>query len=729
MRMLVLWFFVMAASMGLATDAELWEAAEKGDLAAVRTMVEGGADVAAKNRYGQTALFLAVIRGHLDVAAYLIEKGSDGRLRDSFYGMSMMGAALQQDTVDMALLLAENFPDIDSQAGILNQAVDQKDREGVSRALKLEVITAEHIESALAAAREGEATEIVAVLEKANKPSQYDALGVKAGDYQAWSGPFNNQNINREITIATAGKKLTLAFDDNSPQTLLPKKEGDFAIIGRSNLTVSFREIEGTKQVVIIAGGTEYPFPPGPLPKPEEGQAAAPAQSDALAAKPAPLTPTATVKIPRRKSVNWPSFRGPRASGVADGQGVPVSWDATSGENIKWKTPIPGYATASPVVWGNRVFLVTAVSGKGDDSVRTGLYGDVASVDDESVHKFIVYGLDKNNGKILWERTVAEEAPKIKRHTKSSQANSTPVTDGKHVVSVFGTIGLMICHDLDGKELWRTDLGPLDNGWFFDKSMQWGHSSSPVIHEDRVIIQVDVQKDSYIAAFSLANGKQLWKTSRKDEIPTWGTPTVSAGSKPEIITNGTTIRGYDPKTGKELWTLGPMSEIAVATPILHKDLFFVTGGYPPVRPVYAIKAGSKGDLTLAEGAESSAAIPWMKNKGGTYMPTPIVYDGYLYTCANDGRVICYKADTGEQVYRARISGRPSFTASPVASDGRLYFPAEEGIVHVIQAGPTFKELVKNEMGEVIQATPAISGGVMLVRTHKHIFGVADLQTN
>jgi outer membrane protein assembly factor BamB len=282
---------------------------------------------------------------------------------------------------------------------------------------------------------------------------------------------------------------------------------------------------------------------------------------------------------------------------------------------------------------------------------------------------------------------------------------------------------------MNGEELWRLDLGAMDSGWFFDKSYQWGHSSSPVIFEDRVIVQVDVQSNSHIAAYSLEDGKQLWKTAREGEIPTWGTPTVYTGGRPEVITNGTKLRGYDAMTGEELWTLGPNSEVTVATPIIHGDKFIVTAGYPPIRPIYVIKAGSKGDLSLEEGAESSDSIPWMKSSGGTYMPTPIVYGDYLYTCANDGRLTCYKADTGERVYRARISGRPSFTASPVASDGRLYFPSEEGIVHVIKAGPKFEEIVKNEVGEIIQATPAISDGMMIIRSQNHVIAVADMQTN
>jgi outer membrane protein assembly factor BamB len=278
---------------------------------------------------------------------------------------------------------------------------------------------------------------------------------------------------------------------------------------------------------------------------------------------------------------------------------------------------------------------------------------------------------------------------------------------------------------MNGKQLWKTDVGVLDSGWFYDPTYQWGHASSPVIHDDLVFVQADVYAGSFIAAYRLSDGKQAWKTVR-DDVPSWGSPTTYRGKdRDELITNGATIRGYDPKTGKELWNLTPNSEVTVATPIIAHDLFYVTAGYPPARPVYAIRPGGKGDLSLAEGETSSARIAWSKDRGGTYMPTPIVYGDYFYTCANDGRLTCYEAKTGERVYRARVGGGGSFTASPIAADGRLYFSNEDGDVVVVKAGAEYEELGKNEMAEVVMATPAISDGVMIVRTLKHVYGVGE----
>ena len=416
-----------------------------------------------------------------------------------------------------------------------------------------------------------------------------------------------------------------------------------------------------------------------------------------------------------------------RASGNGDGQGAVTEWDVASGKNIKWKTPIPGIANSSPIVWGNRIFATTAISKAGDKTFRTGAYGDVKPVDDLSPHEWKIYCLDKTSGKVLWERLAFAAAPKTKRHTKGSQANSTPVTDGQRVVAAFGSAGLLVAWDMNGKELWRATLGTLDSGWFFDPTYQWGHASSPVIHRNAVILQADMQKGSYIAAWDLATGKQLWKTVRQDEISTWGTPAIVRGAngRDEIVTNGTKIRGYDPQTGKLLWTLGPNSEVTVATPVVGHGLVFVTAGYPPVQPIYAIRPGATGDISLPEGKTSSDAIVWSNSTGGTYIPTPLVYGDHLITMNNNGVVTAYDARTGERAFRGRVGEAGTFSASPIAADGRLYVASEDGEVYVVTAGPGLKPIAKNDMKEVIMATPAISDGMIIVRTLEHIYGIGQ----
>jgi len=423
---------------------------------------------------------------------------------------------------------------------------------------------------------------------------------------------------------------------------------------------------------------------------------------------------------------NWPGFRGQNASGVADGQHPPTTWDGEKATNIVWKTPIPGLAHASPIVWGDRVFIATAVSSAPQGKFRHGLYGDVDSDKDVSKHAWKVYCLDKGTGKILWERTSAEGVPKIKRHIKSTQASSTPATDGKYVVAFFGSEGLF-CYDFTGKLVWKQDLGLLDSGWFFDPDYQWGTASSPIIYKGLVIVQCDLQKNSFIAGFDLKTGKRIWSTPR-EEIPSWGTPTVyESKGRAVVVTNATKrIRGYDPLTGKELFQLTGNSEVTVGSPVAGHDLIFVTAGYPPIQPIYAIKATATGDITLAEGQDSNEHIAWSKKRGGTYIPTPIIYGDYLYTCSNNGVLTCYQAKTGERIYQQRIGDKGgAFTASPVAADGKLYLASEDGEVFVIKAGPKYELLATNPMGEVVMATPAISDGMIIVRGLQHVFGIAE----
>jgi outer membrane protein assembly factor BamB len=422
---------------------------------------------------------------------------------------------------------------------------------------------------------------------------------------------------------------------------------------------------------------------------------------------------------------NWPQFRGPGATGVIEGAAKPVKFDAAT--NVRWKTPIPGLSHASPVVWGNKVFVVTAVSSAKDET-RFGLYGDVAPVKDDPKHSWKVYALDKSTGKVLWEQTAFEGIPKVKRHPKSSHAAATPATDGKYLIVNFGSEGLY-AYDFNGKLMWTQDLGVLDAGWFYDVDYQWEYGSSPIIYKNLVIVQADIQKNSFIAAYDIKNGKQVWKMDR-DEIPGWGSPTVYEGKqRAELITVGPKkIRGYDPMTGKELWHLGPMSEITTPTPFVAHDLIFVTSGYAPIQPIYAIRPGGNGDLTLKDGKESSEFIAWSKQRGGPYMPTPIVYGDLLYTCSNQGVLTAYNAKTGERVYQERLGGTGgAFTASPVASEGKLYFASEDGDVFVVKAGPKYELLAKNAVGEVMMATPAISDNLVIVRTVSHLFafGTAD----
>lgn len=420
---------------------------------------------------------------------------------------------------------------------------------------------------------------------------------------------------------------------------------------------------------------------------------------------------------------NWSSFRGPKASGVAEGRFNPLRWDAEKAQNIRWKTPIPGLGHSSPIIWENKIFLTTAVSSNGK-SPFSAKDGGIDLAKDEEPHSWRVYCLDKNSGKVLWERTAHEGIPRAKRHIKASQANPTPVTDGRYVVALMNSEGLFT-YDLNGKLLWKKDLGVLNPGLYQEPTSEWGQSSSPVIYRDLVIVQSDGHKQSFLAAFNLKDGKQVWRVER-GEITSWSTPTIYEGKTgAELIVNGGHyIRGYDPLTGKELWRFFDNdTQVKQQAPIIANDLLIVTSGYPAGRSMYAFRAGARGDISLKEGQESNSHLAWRTVKGSPYTPTPIVYGDYLYVCSDNGVFSAYRVKTGEVVYQQRLPS--SFSASPVAADGKLYLSSEDGEVFVIKAGEKFELLATNPMGEALMATPALSDGSIILRGQSHVFAVSE----
>lgn len=426
------------------------------------------------------------------------------------------------------------------------------------------------------------------------------------------------------------------------------------------------------------------------------------------------------------QGIHWQQFRGPNASGIAEGFPTPTTWNVEESKNVKWKTLIPGLAHSSPIIWGDKLFVTTAISGKGNPDLKVGLYGDVTSVNDDTVHQWKVYCLDKRTGKILWEQTAHEGVPKVKRHFKSTHANPTMATDGKRVVAFFGSEGLY-CYDLNGKLLWKKDLGVLDSSWYIMPTAQWGFASSPVIYENMVIVQCDVQRNSFLAAFDVQDGREIWRTPR-DDVPTWSTPTVhNDGNRTQVIVNGYKhIGGYDAKTGKELWKMKGGGDIPVPTPVIGHGLVFIANAHGFMAPIYAIRLSATGDISLPRDQTSNEGVAWSERRNGAYMQTPLVYADYVYSCRDNGVLNCYEAKTGKQIYEERIgTGRTGFTASPVAANGKIYFTSEEGDVYVIKAGPEFKVLATNPLGEICMSTPAISEGALFFRTRGHVVTVGE----
>jgi outer membrane protein assembly factor BamB len=420
------------------------------------------------------------------------------------------------------------------------------------------------------------------------------------------------------------------------------------------------------------------------------------------------------------QGANWPQFRGEQASGVDTGASAPTRWNIETGENIRWRTPVPGLAHASPIVWNDRVYVATAVR-PGQADLKVGLYGDIDSADDQAEHEWRLLALDKANGGIVWDKPGHKAVPRAKRHTKASHCNSTPATDGQRIVAIFGSEGLF-CFDMSGAVVWKKDLGPMDSGYYQVPSAQWGFSSSPVIYDGKVIVLCDVQTNSFLAVFSLKDGKELWRTPRKD-VPTWSTPTfVKVGEQTQILVNGWHHTGtYDFATGKEIWKLDGGGDIPVPTPVIAGDLAYFTSGHGRFRPMRAIRLDAKGDITPADPGTTNAAIAWAHARQGTYMQTPIVVGEYIYGCLDNGVLVCFNAKTGAIAYSERIgSGSEGFTASPVSDGRHLYFASEIGNVYVIPAGPKFSVVATNKLGETCMASPALSGGTLFFRTREHV---------
>jgi outer membrane protein assembly factor BamB len=439
----------------------------------------------------------------------------------------------------------------------------------------------------------------------------------------------------------------------------------------------------------------------------------------------APLRPKAAPT-----SGEWPSFRGPNASGVAEKQMLPDRWNVKTGEHVLWRTPIPGLAHSSPIVWGDRVFVTTAISSRPDATFRPGLYGDGDASDDRSRQRWVLYSIDKRTGRIVWERVAHEGEPRNKRHIKSTYASSSPVTDGRIVVAWFGSEGVY-AFDFDGTPRWTVDFGRVDMGAYDIPTFEWGPASSPIIWNDLVILQCDTHADSFVIALDVATGKTVWKTDRQ-ELPSWGTPTVAMTSAgPELVTNASNyIRGYDPRSGKELWKLGHSSKITAPTPIASDDLLVVASGRAPERPIFVIRSGARGDITLAGADTRSRAIAWSRTARGPYMPTPLVYGGLLYVLANNGVLDAYTLKTGDEIFRQRLPEIGSgYSASPIAADGKIYLSNEDGEMLVVSAGPTFKHIATNSMGEPLMATPALSDGVMYVRSSRTLFAIGSRRTS
>ena len=428
---------------------------------------------------------------------------------------------------------------------------------------------------------------------------------------------------------------------------------------------------------------------------------------------------------------NWPQFRGTQAGVAPDDPRLPDTWSAT--EHIAWTIDIPGRSWSSPVVWGDHVFVVTSINTKQPNQPlnAVGTYlarslggpmtgADISQPTDE--HRWALYDIDFNRGTVRWERAIHAAVPRQAVHQKNSYASETPVTDGQRVYVYLGNVGLF-AFDMSGKPVWSK---PMDAR---KMRLGWGSAASPVLHAGRLYIVNDNDERSFIAAFDARTGDQLWRTDREGEGSNWSTPFVWQNDlRTEIVTTGSKkVRSYD-TNGQLLWELGGMTSIHAVTPFASHGLLFVSSGYfpDPLRPTYAIKPGAAGDISLTSDGRTNAFIVWSNPTLSSAYPSALVVGDQYYTLMDRGLLTSNDAKTGKEIYgRQRIAADAgTFSASPWSYNGKIFAISEDGDTFVIQAGPEFKVLGRNSLGEMTLASPAVANGSLIVRTATKLYRIA-----
>lgn len=703
-RYFLLLSFLAAPSFADATR-DLLLAARSGDLGEVRRLVESGLSVNASDEWGTTPLALAARLSQAEVARYLLDQGADPSARETFFGMSALDFALWTGEPDFQIakmLLAAGAED---RAMALARALE-------SNKVDLARIAADSgpiLESEAADLRarfqdsEGELAEVLARVQTRPDPPPPE---YSAQELAGFTGHFESGDL--EVTAEVEIRESRLAIQLAGTRTPLTAVAERMFRSADRKVTVRFFGRAGTVEGISVERSGQEPI------RLRLGD-----NSELVrVAGPVDFTPD-----PRAEpTVHWPGFRGANRSGIGDGAEPPVDFDLESGFGVAWRIDLPGLGNSSPVVWGNRVYVTTAVAAGGSVPLRVGLTGSGEEVEEARDHRWLVLAFDKANGEKIWEVEVGRGVPLTKRHFKATQANSSPVTDGEHVVAVFPTAGLA-CLGSDGALHWKHELGGLNAGGFNDPGLQWGFAASPILYDGKVILQVDIHEGPYLAAWDLETGEELWKTERPDVAPSWATPAIwTTPMGQELVTNASIIRGYDPDTGSELWSLGPTSIQVVASPVVGSERLFVSSGYPPARPIYAVEPGIRGHHEIQSG-EDNSILAWHRTRGGAYMPTPLLYRGLLYMVHHNGRLVAHDAATGAPVYRARLSNGGTCTSSPVAANGMIYQGTEEGTLYVFAAGPEYRELAAHDFGAPLMATPAISEGLLIVRTPSELIAL------
>jgi outer membrane protein assembly factor BamB len=431
---------------------------------------------------------------------------------------------------------------------------------------------------------------------------------------------------------------------------------------------------------------------------------------------------------------NWPQWRGPLANGVAPNANPPVTWSESS--NVKWKVRIPGRGSATPVIWGNQVFVQTAVGtgaksaaqpaeaplpppppaeGKrGGPGGKKG-FGGMSTGKPSEEHQFVLLSLDRGSGKVQWQKTLETVVPHEGHHpADGTYASASPVTDGKHVYAFFGSRGLHCC-DLQGNMKWKKDLGQMRI------KMGFGEGSSPALFEDKLIVNWDHESGAFIAVFDKTSGRELWRQSR-DEETSWATPLVVVlDGKPQVVTSATRrVRSYELATGKLRWECTGMTANVIPTPVAGEGLVYAISGFRG-NLLLAIRPGASGDVTGTE------AIAWSYKKNTPYVPSPLLYEGRLHFLSNNNAVLTTcEAKTGQVLIdAARLAEVQSVYASPVGAAGRVYFVGRNGVTAVLKSGDTLEVMATNRLEEKFDASPALVGRELFLRGKEHLYCLAE----
>jgi outer membrane protein assembly factor BamB len=422
-------------------------------------------------------------------------------------------------------------------------------------------------------------------------------------------------------------------------------------------------------------------------------------------------------------NTQWPSYRGYYASGYLKNAELPDSFNIESGYNIKWNIEIPGLGLSCPSIWDDMVFITTAISEDDKAGFLPGIYGDIEPVADSSVHSWIIYCIDRNNGQIKWQDELHKGIPMVKRHPKSSHANTTVATDGYHVVAFIGSEGLY-CYNVYGEQLWKRDFGLIRSAWDRVEWAEFEFSSSPVIFQDKLIIQVDALNQAFVAVLDLTTGETIWKQER-DEITTWCTPNIYFdGIKARVVVNGYHhVGGYDLDTGKEVWMMDGGGDVPIPTPVPWKDLVYINSAHGRHAPLMAINNSASGTIPYPENdSVHDDAFAWFKDREASYMNSVVVYDSLLYRFRWNGNLSCFDARSGEIIYSETVHPY-SFIASPVIGKDKLYLVSEEGTLYTVKVGRSFQLLKKISLGEVSLASPGLAKDMIIFRTASSLIAV------